>query len=78
MYLLDACLEKNVRLMDYEKLCDERGRLSAVHTRASSDLMTFLVFLLLIIISLYWREYLINYLQETEWLPLASLPASPG
>lgn len=25
MDLLDACLEKNVRLIDYEKLCDERG-----------------------------------------------------
>ena len=25
MELLDACLEKNVRLLDYEKLCDESG-----------------------------------------------------
>ena len=28
MDLLDACLEKNVRLIDYEKLCDEAGKLS--------------------------------------------------
>ena len=25
MELLDACLEKNVRLVDYEKMCDESG-----------------------------------------------------
>ena len=25
MDLLDACLEKNVRLIDYEKMCDENG-----------------------------------------------------
>ncbi len=26
MDLLDACLDKNVRLIDYEKLCDPNGR----------------------------------------------------
>ena len=26
MELLDACLEKNVRLVDYEKMCDETGK----------------------------------------------------
>ena len=26
MDLLDACLEKNVRLMDYEKMVDENGK----------------------------------------------------
>ena len=25
MELLDACLEKNVRLVDYERMCDESG-----------------------------------------------------
>ena len=25
MDLLDACLEKNVRLVDYERMCDENG-----------------------------------------------------
>ena len=27
MELLDACLEKNVRLVDYERMCDEKGKL---------------------------------------------------
>ena len=26
MELLDACLEKNVRLIDYERMCDESGK----------------------------------------------------
>ena len=26
MELLDACLEKNVRLVDYERMCDESGQ----------------------------------------------------
>ena len=26
MELLDACLEKNVRLLDYERMCDESGQ----------------------------------------------------
>ena len=26
MDLLDACLDKNVRLVDYEKMCDENGK----------------------------------------------------
>ena len=26
MELLDACLEKNVRLVDYEKMCDDTGK----------------------------------------------------
>ena len=25
MELMDACLEKNVRLIDYERMCDESG-----------------------------------------------------
>ena len=25
MELLDTCLEKNVRLVDYERMCDESG-----------------------------------------------------
>ena len=29
MDLLDACLEKNVRLIDYERMCDETGNESA-------------------------------------------------
>ena len=26
MELMDACLEKNVRLIDYERMCDESGK----------------------------------------------------
>ena len=31
MELLDAMLEKNVRLIDYEKMCDETGNLLMIH-----------------------------------------------
>ena len=38
MDLLDACLEKNVRLVDYEKMCDESGNHNGNFARKKWDL----------------------------------------
>ena len=66
MELMDACLEKNVRLIDYERMCDESGNYfySQMLLFSASFFFSFVQIVTFLIIILTGKNRYIAFLLE--------------